>query len=90
MKIPAETSLFVLKICPVLQNIFISGRIHLLNGHRSARGQESVWESVNAFTFGVPEHNLIIHFNASCLRRQNTLNKKATGTKEWWNENRRG
>lgn len=82
MKIPAEASLFILKICLVLQNIFISGWIRLLNAHRSARGQEIIWESVNAFTFGVPEHNLIIHFNASCLGRQNALNKEATGTKK--------
>lgn len=83
MKIPAETSLFILKICLSLQNNFISDLIHLLNTHRSAKGQDSIWESVNAFTFGLPEHYLITHVNASRLGRQKqALNKEAAVAKK--------
>ena len=82
MKIPTETSLFIFKIYLVLQNILISGLIHLSNTHRSAKGQDSTWERVNAFTLGWPKHYLIICVNASCLGTQKALNKEATVVKK--------
>lgn len=82
MKIPTDMSQFILKICLVLQKIFISGLIHLSNTHRSAKGQDSTWESVNAFTPGLPKYYLIIYVNASCLGTQKALNKEATVVKK--------